>query len=93
MSNPGIGLSQMTVRFSDNWTKGYKETKRLIRWVVIKSKIKRFFGIYHSFSAEILSDPIQVEDGWEYDVKLKLVHSYFLWIKYKTEPYIADGKR
>lgn len=47
-------------------------------------------GIYETnvVEVEVLSDPVQIEGGWQYPVKINgdwYINSYFFWIKYKYE--------
>ncbi len=47
----------------------------------------KLLGIYSTFDAKVLDDPIQVIGGFEYSIKIIREIKYILGIKYKTIIY------
>lgn len=81
-----------SVIFREEWMSSKRELEREVRIANTKNFIKRLFGIYYSYTAKVIRDPILTREGnWEYSMKLTKIHKHFLWIKIKTETW-RDGK-
>jgi len=52
-----------------------------------KRFIQKIFGIYDIYDAKVLSEPKQIDDTFEYKLKILKIRKYFLWINYANRTW------